>query len=189
MISNNKFMNQKIVYLIGKAGIGKYTIANELSKHNYILCDNHSINNPIFSLLKLDQKNNNGISDFAWECIEKIRDSVFDFITYDISNNYILTNELYNNDDYDLWIFNKVKNITLKNGSTLIPIRLHLNNRDEHEKRVRNPDRKLKYKLTDPTKIRYDNNLINIESENFFDLDITKLSLDETVKKILLFTK
>ena len=41
-----------IIYLTGKPGIGKYTIAKELAaKHDFIVCDNQLINNYIFDLL------------------------------------------------------------------------------------------------------------------------------------------
>ncbi|HJD60261.1 MAG TPA: hypothetical protein LFW20_06440 [Rickettsia endosymbiont of Omalisus fontisbellaquei] len=42
-----------IIYLIGKPGTGKYTIAKELSKSGYVICDNQLINKPIFALLVL----------------------------------------------------------------------------------------------------------------------------------------
>ena len=50
-------MNNKttIIYLTGKPGIGKYTIAKELAKsHGFIVCDNQLINNLIFELLQYD---------------------------------------------------------------------------------------------------------------------------------------
>ncbi|MEY4463771.1 MAG: hypothetical protein RLZZ81_742 [Pseudomonadota bacterium] len=43
-----------IIYLIGKPGTGKYTIAKELVESVYIICDNQLINNPIFALLGYD---------------------------------------------------------------------------------------------------------------------------------------
>ena len=43
-----------IIYLIGKPGVGKYTIAKELETYEYIICDNQLINNSIFSLLQYD---------------------------------------------------------------------------------------------------------------------------------------
>lgn len=43
-----------IIYITGKPGMGKYTIAQELKKIGYIVCDNQLINNPIFELLNYD---------------------------------------------------------------------------------------------------------------------------------------
>lgn len=81
-----------IIYLIGKPGTGKYTIAKELAKNGYIICDNQLINNPIFALLQYDGFKD--IPEFAWEIIGKIRTNIFDFITREPSNNYVLTNVL-----------------------------------------------------------------------------------------------
>ena len=47
--------NTNIIYLTGKPGVGKYTIAKELAaNHGFIVCDNQLINNPIFELLQYD---------------------------------------------------------------------------------------------------------------------------------------
>lgn len=45
----------KIIYLTGKPGVGKYTIAKYLSKYGFIVCDNQLINNSIFELLNYDE--------------------------------------------------------------------------------------------------------------------------------------
>lgn len=64
-----------IIYLIGKPGVGKYTIAEELAaKHGFIVCDNQLVNHPIFELLQY-----NGyatIPDFAWDSIDRIRTEI-----------------------------------------------------------------------------------------------------------------
>ncbi|MCC8418982.1 MAG: hypothetical protein LN590_05450 [Rickettsia endosymbiont of Glossina mortisans submortisans] len=84
-----------IIYLIGKPGTGKYTIAKELSKSGYVICDNQLINNPIFALLQYDGFKK--IPEFAWDTIRRIRDNVFEFIMKEPFNNYILTNVLEDN--------------------------------------------------------------------------------------------
>lgn len=71
-------MKTKIVYLIGKPGVGKYTIAKELAKNGYIICDNQLANNPIFTLLNYDGFSS--IPEYAWDEIAKIRTVLFDFI-------------------------------------------------------------------------------------------------------------
>ncbi|HJD62051.1 MAG TPA: hypothetical protein LFW14_00310 [Rickettsia endosymbiont of Degeeriella rufa] len=43
-----------MTYQILKYQRYKYTIAKELSKSGYIICDNQLINNPIFALLEYD---------------------------------------------------------------------------------------------------------------------------------------
>ncbi|HEX6477597.1 MAG TPA: hypothetical protein VF043_02040 [Ktedonobacteraceae bacterium] len=45
-------MQNTIVYLIGYAGTGKYTIAKELARlTGAVIVDNHLINNPVFSIV------------------------------------------------------------------------------------------------------------------------------------------
>lgn len=59
------------IYLTGKAGVGKYTIAKQLAEHNFKILDNHLINNPIFSLLDLDRAS--PIPQDAWVAVSRIR--------------------------------------------------------------------------------------------------------------------
>lgn len=80
------------IYLIGHAGVGKYTIAKELSDFNFKVVDNHLINNSIFSLLDLDGVT--PIKENAWETISEIRKSVLGFVCQDTVSNYVFTNEL-----------------------------------------------------------------------------------------------
>ena len=80
------------IYLIGFAGSGKYTIAKEIAKYGYKVVDNHLINNPIFSLLDLDEKT--PIPENARLFTRKIRHVVLDFVSHDQKANYVFTNEL-----------------------------------------------------------------------------------------------
>ncbi len=83
-----------IIYLTGKPGVGKYTIAKELAaKHGFIVCDNQLINNPIFELLAYDRYTT--IPDFAWEAIGNIRKCVLTFLAKEIHKSYVLKNNLY----------------------------------------------------------------------------------------------
>ena len=79
--------NTNIIYLTGKPGVGKYTIAKELAaKYGFIVCDNQLINNPIFELLAYDGYAK--IPDFGWEAIGNIRRCVLTFLAKEINNNY-----------------------------------------------------------------------------------------------------
>ena len=81
-----------IIYLIGYSGTGKYTIAQELAKQGYIICDNQLINNPIFALLEYD-----GIKDIlesGWDAIGKIHRIIMEFLGNIKDGNYVLNNEL-----------------------------------------------------------------------------------------------
>lgn len=67
-----------VLYLIGRSGSGKYTIAKHIEKYGFKVVDNHLINNPIFSLLDLSE--GKSIPDFSKKYTAQIRATVFDFI-------------------------------------------------------------------------------------------------------------
>lgn len=168
------------LYLIGFAGTGKYTIAKELAETSYKLIDNHLINNPIFSLLDLD--GTTPIPEEAWEAIHKIREAVLDFIVQDRRYNYVLTNELLE-DDYDHSLFNQVKQLSEDRGSLLIPVILVVSD-EEHQKRMTNPQRKDCLKETIYPPERFKKGLISIDHPNLMTLDVTDLTPRESAETI-----
>jgi hypothetical protein len=153
-----------IIYLIGWPGVGKLTIAKEILKDDksFILCDNHLINNVIFSLLRLNEKYI--IPEESWEYIGKIRDVVFDFIAHDKKNNYILTNVL-NDDEGDKSLFQKVENLARRKNALLIPVKLFAEY-NEHAKRIQNIKREKLFKSRDLKDIMSYKNLLKISHEN-----------------------
>lgn len=171
----------KIIYLTGKPGVGKYTIAKALSKHGFIICDNQLVNNPIFELLNYDGLTS--IPNFAWDAIARIRNNIFDFIAAEEKNNYVLTNNLYE-DAGDRQLYQQVKQLTEIRNSLFIPIRL-LISPEEHLKRVTQPERRLRWKSVDSNEV-YDNTpLLKIEDPNFLELDVSKLSANLAAEQIL----
>lgn len=170
-----------IIYLIGKAGTGKYTISKELAKFGYIICDNQLINNPIFELLNYDGYAK--IPGFAWEAISQIRANVFKFLEEEKNNNYVLTNEL-NDDEGDHRLFQQVQTMAQHRGSLFFPVKL-LISKEEHLKRIVVPERKLRWKTIDPEHVYSKVPLININHPNLLTLDVTTLSAKEAAEKIL----
>lgn len=174
-----------IIYLIGKPGTGKYTIAKEIAQHGYIVCDNQLINNPIFALLNHDGLTR--IPMFAWNSIEKIRDSIFDFISIEPCNNYVLTNVLYE-ETGDQQLFKKVEELALKRNSLFIPIKLQISEQ-EHLKRIQNPDRKFRYKTINADEVYIDLSLIEITHPNAMELDVSDVSANYAAVQILAHVK
>jgi hypothetical protein len=170
-----------IIYLIGKPGTGKYTIAQEIARHGYLVCDNQLINTPIFALLSDDQLNS--IPIFAWSAIEGIRDSVFDFIRIEPNNNYVLTNVLYQNEG-DQKLFDQVQELAAKRNSLFVPVKLHLSV-DEHSKRITNEHRKLRYKSTDIKNVYSEVALIHIAHPHAMEFDVSDLTAQLAAQKIL----
>lgn len=91
-----------ILYLIGTSGTGKYTIATEIAKRGYRICDNQLINHSIFALLNYDGFTQ--IPEYAWKAISGIRENILSFLANEPDNNYVLTNVLGDVDrDYQIF--------------------------------------------------------------------------------------
>lgn len=178
-------MNTKIdtcvIYLTGKPGVGKYTVAKALSKHGFIICDNQLINNPIFELLQYDGFTK--MPDFAWEAIGRIRDAVLNFLSIHTQNNYVLTNNLYE-DEGDRQLYEQVKQMAFSRKSVLVPVRL-LISEEEHLKRVTQPERRNRWKSIDPIDVYDQTPLLKIEDPNLLELDVTFLSPESAASQIL----
>lgn len=174
-----------IIYLIGRSGTGKYTIAKELAKYGYVIVDNQLINNPIFSLLKTDDLNSSlTVPIEAWNAIGKIRNIVFDFMVSEKNSNYILTNELWDDDKGDRRLFNQVKDLSLKRGSTFLPVKL-LISEEENTKRIASPGRAERYKSTKIDEKDKTRELIHITHPNLLEIDVSDLSAQEVAKIII----
>lgn len=161
-----------IAYLIGRPGIGKYTIAQGLSNYGFIVCDNQLINNPIFALL--NYKGFGTIPKQGWDAIGKIRSIVFDFIGQEKDHNYVLTNCLYE-EVGDKECYRQVEAMALKRGSIFIPVKLSIS-KDEHLKRITEPSRKVRLKSVDPQEVHENKTLIDINHPNLIELEISLLS-------------
>jgi tRNA uridine 5-carbamoylmethylation protein Kti12 len=171
-----------IIYLTGKPGVGKYTIAKELAaNHGFIVCDNQLINNPIFELLQYDGYAK--IPDFAWECIGNIRTWIFRFLSNEINNSYVLTNNLYENEG-DRDCYEQVQNMAKTRGSLFVPVRL-LIDQDEHLRRVTNPNRRKKWKSIDPQDVYDETPLLYISHPNLFSLNVSNLSPEDVAGAII----
>lgn len=171
-----------IIYLTGKPGVGKYTIAKELAaKHGFIICDNQLMNNPIFELLQY-----NGyakIPDFAWDAIARIRTEVFDFLTKIPHNNYVLTNNLYD-DEGDRKLYEQVKDMAEKRTSLFVPIRL-ICSQEEHAKRITNHTRRERWKSIDPQDVYDTTPLLPITHPNLREIEISNLHSEEVADIIM----
>lgn len=177
--------NTVVVYLTGKPGVGKYTVAKALSEHRFIICDNQLINNPIFEVLQYDGYAK--VPDFAWEAIAGIRDAVLDFLTICNKNNYVLTNNLYE-DDGDRQLYEQVKQMALSRGSVFVPVRL-LITEEEHLRRIKQPERRARWKSIDPQDVYDQTPLLKIEDPNLLELDITAQSPVDAAEQIIMHIK
>jgi len=178
---NNTQEKSYIIYLIGKPGTGKYTIAQEVAKFGFIVCDNQLINNPIFTLLNYDGFSK--IPEIGWDAIGCIRTAVFDFISIEQNHNYVLTNCLYE-DEGDRRCYLQAESMALKRGSLFIPVKLLISEK-EHLKRITEPSRRARWKSIDPQDVHQTEPLIIIEHPHLFELDISQFSAAQVAEKIL----
>ena len=178
---NNTTNNSYIIYLIGKPGTGKYTIAREFEKFGFIVCDNQLINNPIFTLLNYDGFCK--IPEIGWNAIGQIRRAVFDFIATEKNHNYVLTNCLYD-DEGDRECYKQVESMALKRRSLFAPIKL-LISEEEHLRRITEPSRRARWKSIDPQDVYETTPLITIDHPHLLELDVSQFSAAQAAESIL----
>ncbi len=182
-----KFENT-IIYLFGFPGTGKYTIAKEIVKQaNFVLVDNHLINNPVFSVIGPDGKKK--LPDEVWENCKKIWHVVWDSIHMIAppSLNYVLTNQLTEQTIRDRAWFFEIAGHTEKRGSRFLPVRL-LCSEEELRRRIVMPDRAQRLKMTDPDGVsRYcqEDEVLKPDYPALMELDVTDIPASEAAKIIL----
>ena len=171
-----------IIYITGKPGVGKYTIAKELaSRHGFIVCDNQLINNSVFELLQYDGYAK--IPDFAWEAIGNIGRCISAFLIKERHNSYVLTNNLYE-DAGDKVRYAEVVYMAETRGSLFVPVRL-LINQDEHLRRVVNPSRRDRWKSIDPQDTYDETPLLSIVHPHLLELDVSNLRPEDAALAII----
>jgi broad-specificity NMP kinase len=178
-------MKTKIIYLIGKPGVGKYTISKELAKFGYIICDNQLINNPIFALLNYDGFGT--IPEFAWDSVKKIRDTVFEFIASEKERNYILTNCLFE-DEGDKNLYEQVESMAIKRDAIFVPVKLSVS-KEEHLMRITQPSRRERWKSIDANYVDSKVPLLTVKHPNLLELDVTNLSAMNAADKIFQYVE
>lgn len=177
-----------IIYLLGYPGTGKYTIGKEICRLNprFKLVDNHLVNNPVFSLIHID-----GVTPLpykVWENVGKIWDSVLDTLIHvsppDFS--FVLTNALFDSEGDKAW-FREIENMAAARNAKFIPVLLRISV-EEHQKRIGNPDRKIRMKETDPNSPRRYALLDNLyipDHPNLLTLDVSDIPAEESALIIL----
>jgi len=184
-------LKNTIIHLNGFPGTGKYTVAKEIVKQADVrLVDNHLINNPVFSLMRLDGKTE--IPESAWVNIRVIRQAVLDTMARisPAEYNFVMTNVLFDDDPGDHDIMARVMDIVRQRQSIFVPVKLVISDVAEHVKRITDPARETRMKETDPdAPARYaQSTLLKTDHPNLLVLDVTALPPAESARAILAHT-
>ncbi len=147
-------LENTVIHLLGAPGTGKYTVAQELVQLGKAagaemrLVDNHLINNPVFSLLRLDGKTK--LPEGVWDNIGLIWDAVADTMKRLAPKefNFILTNALFEHDADDRQHMTEMAAVAAARGGRYVPVRLVLKDVAEHTRRITAADRNARMKET-----------------------------------------
>jgi DUF438 domain-containing protein len=182
-----KFKNT-LIYLIGFAGTGKYTIAKEIAKlAGFRVVDNHLINNPIFTVVQID--GTNPVPEEIWVKVREVKKIVFDAIT-ELSPpefNFVFTNELVEGNPKALDSYQKIEKLAINRNSIFIPVRL-VCEADELAKRISTDEREIMYKVTDKKRaynMVKEFEVLKPNHPNCLTVDVTRLSPIEAAEYIL----
>lgn len=184
-----KPVENTFVYLLGLPGVGKLTIARELTKHLPAkLLDNHKINNLVFEFALHER--GKPIPEEVWVEIRKIRKILIDVIVNlaPHSDNYVLTNVLLQDDEHDLSIFNSYLDAAKNRNARLMPVTLTCD-KGEHFKRFGSPERPASFKMSNPEGLQ---KMIDSGDKPLrpnhplaFQLDVTHLTAAQACEKII----
>lgn len=181
-------MKNTIVYLIGYAGTGKYTIAREIAAlTGAVMVDNHLINNPVFSVVGVD-----GLKPLPagiWPKIAGIRRIVLDTIAElaQPEASFLFTNELFEGQSVDRLLFEDVTILATKRKALFVPVILRCEP-EELYRRVASPERAIRFKLRNPEWTRESiqiYNLLHVDHPNRLELDVTNLPPVEAAQAII----
>lgn len=181
-------MQNTIIHLIGFSGIGKYTIAKELvALSGARLVDNHLVNNPVFSVI--DLRNGGTLDENVWEQTRQVRHIVIDTIRTISPQDYsfIFTNCLLQSDPDDHKVLNEIQELAASRSGHYVPVRL-LCSEEENIRRKSHSQRLERMKPVNTSgtpRVHAEEEVIHIDHPNLLELDVTHLSVQEAVEKIM----
>ncbi|MGH2634057.1 MAG: hypothetical protein ACRDG3_11655, partial [Tepidiformaceae bacterium] len=139
-----------VYHLIGRPGVGKYTIGVELSRLTGArLVDNHSVANVIFNLINPD-----GVTPLphgVWSRVGQVRAAVIDTLINLAPRelSFVFTNFIRGEDAAEYAAFMELVDAAAARGSVFVPIVLSCDT-GELVQRIVRPERRARMKLVDP---------------------------------------
>jgi hypothetical protein len=175
------------IYLIGFAGVGKRTVANEIcAQTNCRLIDNHRINNVVFPFVHTNGET--PLPSEIWEKTKSIRAIALETMVNLGNRNfsYVFTNNLYQDDLEDLEIYHSIETAAQDMQALFVPISFQCD-AEENKNRISSHDRVTLYKATSPSLVDETANKkpLKPDHENTFEIDVTLLKPEETAQAII----
>jgi hypothetical protein len=182
-------MAGNIVHLIGFPGIGKLTIAKAIIRQrlDFVLVDNHLINNPVFSVVKADGKT--PLPAEIWAKASQIRAIVLDTMaTLSPSHlSFAMTNFAVE-DEADKAECRKIEAVAEQRGGQYFPVILTCEV-EENRRRIVSPERGPNLKSIDPNepdRLHKGTRLLSFEGHpNRIQMDVTHTRPADAAKRIL----
>ena len=164
-----------IHYLVGHAGVGKYTIAKEIAAlTGAIVVDNHYINNPIFNLIELYRPE--PLPQAVWDQVERIRAAVLETVATlsppDWSFVFTIADE-----PGELAFYADIVRVAHRRDSRFVPVHLHCET-EELCRRIASPGRRERLKDVSAENARRSNRALASRPPhpNALTLDVTSLA-------------
>jgi hypothetical protein len=187
-------MTNTMIYLIGFAGVGKYTIAKAIRDlESCKVVDNHYVLNPIFNLIAQD-----GVTPLpaqVWDNAMQVRLAVLATIEHLSPRdwNFVFTNELVadelseDSDGSNLMLYLQILKVCEARDARFVPVRLWCD-LEEHVSRVVRPEHRERMKDVDVDEARdkhANHKLFMPDHANTLTLDVTDLTPQVAAQSIL----
>ena len=181
-------LHNTVIYLLGFAGVGKYTIAKELQRLTGAkVIDNHYILNPIFGLIQQD-----GITplpakvwDYCWQVHHAVFGTIRELSPKDWS--FIFTNGLIEGDEESQGLYANIASLAAHRGSLFVPVRLQCEV-EELTRRIVRPERRERMKevSVEGARERFaTQEVFKPDHPNTLTLDTTQLQPHQSAEAIL----
>ena len=181
-------MKNVIIHLIGKPGVGKYTVGTHIAGMTGArLVDNHSVANVIFNLIPTD-----GVSPLPkeiWPRVTKVRAAVLDTLLHVSPQemSFVFTNFIRGEDPGEYEAFLELVAVAEARESTFVPVILSCQT-TELLRRIVAPSRRERMKLVDPAEgARLNDTVPEFETDhpNTLRLDVTNMDAPDTSRIIV----
>ena len=180
-------MASVVYHVIGRPGVGKYTIGSELSRLTGArLIDNHSINNVIFQLLEVDGVTR--LPEGVWSRVDQVRAAVLDTLA-SVSPpelSFVFTNFIRGEDEVEYAVFMEFVGASVSRGRVFVPVVLSCET-GELVRRIVRPERKARMKLVDPiegARLNDETPQFRTDHPNLLELDVTRRPTGEAAAAI-----